>query len=360
MNVSLIIVGAGKGERFGKPKAEIRLAGKFLIDHILETVKDLEWMTQIVFVGSGEHKGVFTVKGGDSRIASVQKGLKACKEELVMIHNLANPLASEEDFQALYEALIEEKCAAFTGQQMTDTVRRMSSTPETIDRTDLWRVQTPQGFYRKDIVKAHQEMNSDGTDDIQLVEDMGISIKALPTHPMNVKITYAHDLEMMEKYLGNEVRNGIGEDSHAFDTSGEMRLGGVTVPGFPKLLANSDGDVILHALFNAISSAMGKGSLGPVADPMCAAGVTDSQQYLQVILDEMKQSGYGLQNISVSLECAWPKIDPLVPTLKQSLSQALHICESMIGITAHTGDKLSSFGKGEGIRCISYVSLWKV
>lgn len=368
MNVSLIIVGAGKGERFGKPKADILLAGRPLMEHILDAVKGLEWITQVLFVGKDDYEGVQTIVGGQTRAESVSNGLKTATGDLVMVHNLANPLASQDDFRNLYEVLVKERCVGFVGQPVVDTLRKMKNEnegSETINRNGMWRVQTPQGFYREDIVNSHEESDKELTDDVACVEHLGIPVVALPTHPMNVKITYPEDLEMMEQYLGNDVRVGIGEDAHAFVTTGKdalrrvptLVIGGIKVPDHPKLKANSDGDVILHALFNAISSAMGRGSLGPTADPLCADGVTDSKQYLQLILDEMMSSGYRLGNVSISLECARPKIEPIASELKKSLSRILNLNENEIGLTSHSGDELSSYSKGDGIRCLCSVTL---
>jgi len=352
MKTSIILVAAGKGERFGQPKWQVRLAGKTLLEWCLETIERLEFEKKVIVIGADG------IQGGETRHASVLAGLKQATGDLVIIHNVANPLAGVEDFIRVREELMKQDAAIFVGQKAVDTLRRVKSgSSATLERSDTWRVQTPQGFRRESLMKA-VELNRDPniTDEIQLYEHGG-TIIALETAAVNQKITYPEDLELMERYLSSEVLIGIGEDSHPFDSTGSMLLGGVKVEGLPKLKGNSDGDVILHALFNAISSALGERSLGITADPMAEQGIIDSSEYLKVILSEAGKKGFVINNVSISLECAQPKVEPLVEQLKASLSQLLMINLQRIGITATSGEGLTSFGKGEGIRCSCIVSL---
>jgi 2-C-methyl-D-erythritol 2,4-cyclodiphosphate synthase len=92
---------------------------------------------------------------------------------------------------------------------------------------------------------------------------------------------------------------------------------------------------------------------------MVEQGIIDSSEYLQVILKDVQTQGYSIKNVSISLECSQPKIEPLSEQLKQSLSQLIGIEPQRIGITATSGEGLTSFGKGEGIRCTCLVSLAK-
>ncbi|MGE3279346.1 MAG: 2-C-methyl-D-erythritol 2,4-cyclodiphosphate synthase [Candidatus Altimarinota bacterium] len=352
MKTSIILVAAGKGERFGQPKWQVRLMGKTLLEWCLETLEPLEFEKEVIVVGADG------LPGGETRHASVLEGLKQAKGELVILHNVANPLASGEDFQRVHQEIMKHDVACFVGQRAVDTLRQVKDgASATLDRSDVWRVQTPQGFRRESLMNA-VETNQDPkiTDEIQLFEPTG-KVLALETSPMNQKITYPEDLEMMERFLSSETLVGIGEDSHPFDASGTMMLGGVEVLGLPKLKGNSDGDVILHALFNAISSAIGERSLGVTADPMAEQGIIDSSEYLKIILDQVKKNGFMIKNVSISLECAQPKIEPLIEQLKASLSELFSINPQQVGITATSGEGLTPFGKGEGVKCSCVVSL---
>lgn len=158
------------------------------------------------------------------------------------------------------------------------------------------------------------------------------------------------------------VRVGFGTDSHRFDESGEkpLVLGGVRLSPKGGLKANSDGDVILHALFNAISQACGGESLGYYADPLYARGITDSREYLSIALKMVSEEGYSINNIGVMVEAKNPYISlKETEKIKKSLSQLVGIEERDIGITFTSGEELTSFGRGEGILAQAVVSLTK-
>jgi 2-C-methyl-D-erythritol 2,4-cyclodiphosphate synthase len=156
------------------------------------------------------------------------------------------------------------------------------------------------------------------------------------------------------------IRVGMGQDSHRFEDEASTKplvLGGVVFPGHPGLQANSDGDVVLHAVFNALSQAIGKRSLGVYADPMCAKGITDSREYLRVALDMVRAAGYTVNNVGVSIEARRPKIEPKAGEMKTSLARLLDVAEDQVGITATSGEGLTAFGRGEGIQVLVIVSL---
>jgi 2-C-methyl-D-erythritol 2,4-cyclodiphosphate synthase len=151
---------------------------------------------------------------------------------------------------------------------------------------------------------------------------------------------------------------GIGQDSHKFTKNKPLILGSVKIPNHPGLLANSDGDVILHALCNAISSALGKGSLGNYATPLrLKKKVTKSTEYLRAVFKIMKKNNFQINNISISIEAKTPKIDKHTNSIKNAISKILKIKTSQIGITATTGEELTAFGKGKGIAVIAMVML---
>lgn len=158
------------------------------------------------------------------------------------------------------------------------------------------------------------------------------------------------------------IRVGLGQDSHAFEPEGSTKpliLGGVVFPGHPGLLANSDGDVVLHALFNALSQAIGKRSLGIYADPICQQGIKDSREYLKVALDMVHEAGYTINNVGVSIEARRPKIEPMAEEMKRSIAGLLAVAEDQVGITATSGEGLTAFGQGEGIQVFAITSLLK-
>lgn len=152
---------------------------------------------------------------------------------------------------------------------------------------------------------------------------------------------------------------GIGQDSHKFDFDNiekKLVLGGVVFESTPPLLGNSDADVILHSLTNAISGVTCVNILGDVSDDLCLnKGITDSRIYLQEALKHLQDSR--IVHVSVSIECLVPKISPKIPEIRKSLSLLLDTPENCIGITATTGEGLTQFGQGLGIQVFSIVTV---
>ncbi len=156
------------------------------------------------------------------------------------------------------------------------------------------------------------------------------------------------------------VRVGFGSDSHRFEKIGAkpLVLGGVQLSPEGGLEANSDGDVILHALFNALSQACGGESIGCYVDPLCAKGITDSKKYLPIALDMVKALGYRIGNIGIMVEAKRPFI-PAETNKKivRSIARLTSLDERSIGITYTSGEGLTAFGRGEGILAQAVVSL---
>jgi 2-C-methyl-D-erythritol 2,4-cyclodiphosphate synthase len=145
---------------------------------------------------------------------------------------------------------------------------------------------------------------------------------------------------------------GIGQDSHRIrePAAGKaLVLGGVTLAEPYALEGNSDSDVVLHAITNAISGITGRPILGPVADRLCRAGVTNSAAYLERALDDLAGIGYRITHVSVTLECRRPKILPLLP----AMADLLGVAPEDVGITATSGEGLTDFGKGLGIQAFA-------
>lgn len=148
-------------------------------------------------------------------------------------------------------------------------------------------------------------------------------------------------------------RTGIGQDSHRFLSEETMKpciLGGVIFDDVPGFKANSDGDVIFHAICNAISSLTGVIILGEKADELLEKdGITDSQVYLQEALKTLKNQH--ITHVALSLEGTRPRILKKIPKMRKSIARALKMDVSQVGITATTGEGLTDFGCGEGLQC---------
>ncbi len=153
------------------------------------------------------------------------------------------------------------------------------------------------------------------------------------------------------------IKVGLGQDSHRFESTHHEKklvLGGVVFDGETPLQGHSDADVILHAITNAISGITGVNVIGKTSDDMCRSGITDSREYLKLALSHLKE--FKILHVSISIECGRPKISPRIKEMKESIAQILGIHSNDIGITATTGEDLTSFGKGEGIQALSIVT----
>ena len=147
-----------------------------------------------------------------------------------------------------------------------------------------------------------------------------------------------------------KVKTGLGIDSHRFVEGASDKalvLGGLEFEDAPALDGNSDADVILHALTDAISAVTGRTVIGAQADSMCSDGVTDSREYLKVALSDL--GSWKLSHVSIALECQRPKIDPKVAALRNSIALLLGVDFCDISITASSGEGLSDVGRGLGI-----------
>ncbi|MBN2324176.1 MAG: 2-C-methyl-D-erythritol 2,4-cyclodiphosphate synthase [Spirochaetes bacterium] len=156
------------------------------------------------------------------------------------------------------------------------------------------------------------------------------------------------------------VRVGFGTDSHRFEEKEEkpLVLGAVKISDTGGLAANSDGDVILHAVFNAVSQACGGESLGYYADPLCRKGITDSVEYLKIALDMVERTGFRIGNIGVMVEAKRPRFSQAdIGRMKTAIAGLLSISVGDVGITFTSGEGLTSFGRGEGILAQSIVTL---
>ncbi len=162
--------------------------------------------------------------------------------------------------------------------------------------------------------------------------------------------------------MGNIVSiSTIGQDSHRFgEPCGDtlIRLGGIDIPFDRPIEANSDGDVVFHAITNAISGFTGVNILGGEADKICLEkGIKDSSVYLEKALEYL--TGGKIIHCSVTIECLRPKLMPHIPEMRESVGKILGIPASSVGITATTGEGLTGFGKGEGIQVFCILTFTK-
>ena len=378
-----LITAAGIGKRMNSDKNKIfmLLDDEPIIASTIKVFNKCEAINKIILIAREEDKEDLTkiknnyqlnkvekiVLGGEKRQNSVYNGLISMEEakadDIVVIHNGVNPFIDERTIIDSIEAAKKYE-AAVVGFRARDTIKEVDEkgfVVNTLERNKLWQVQTPQTIRYGTAIRAFKKAFDEefiGTDDTILVERLGKKVKMVECPYENIKITLPNDLEFANRLLQNS-RIGFGMDSHRFVKEEEKKLviGGIEITGEKGFNANSDGDVILHALFNAISQGLGEKSISHYADDMCEKGIKDSKEYLKVILKIMEERGYSIGNIGLMLEGKKPNISDNEEKIKESLVQILGIDEEKIGITATSGEELSAFGKGFGMQCFCVVTL---
>ncbi len=375
MNRALLLA-AGKSTRFGEDKLSSLIGAKTVFEQSLDFLSSSKKIDEI-YIATSKINSAFVKKiakkyskvrrilvGGSSRLESVKKLIytlpEARKGDLYIIHNAANPTATPQEL-----ALCISKCkktifGVAPAHAITATLKRADKNghvKNTIDREDIYALETPQVVKAVEFSNAlRTTKNHNFTDDLAVLEHAGYATCVIPASRNNKKITYPEDLLPLR---GEQT--GIGQDGHSFIKSSlkvhEIRLGGVTIPHTQKLDAQSDGDVVLHALANALSSALGGGSLGTFATALCKKGIRNSSAYVHKLMKTLMQKKKHIIHCSISIEAKTPAIDPYAHKMRISIGKLLHIDPASIGITATTNGGLSDAGKGKGISCISIIHI---
>ncbi|MEK6891670.1 MAG: 2-C-methyl-D-erythritol 4-phosphate cytidylyltransferase [Nanoarchaeota archaeon] len=384
-----IIVAAGKAKRMNSTQNKIflPLLNKPMLYYTLKVFQDCNKVNEIIIVAQKndfkkineiKNQNNFTkikniVEGGKERQDSVYNGLISIKnaknDDIVVVHNGSNPLIKESEIISCINSA-KKYGAAVSCFKLKDTIKKINNNfvEKTIDRNNVYQMQTPQAINYNLFIKGFNNIKKNKlkvTDDVSVVEALNEKVKIVECSYENVKITTQDDLKIAEGILmkrnnvNSNFRVGFGQDSHVFskDKSKKLILGGYTIPNETGLEANSDGDLILHALFNALSSAIGEKSLGFYVDKMYKSGITDSKEYLKVILQKLNQKNLKINNLSISIEALKPKLEKHTDKIIESLSKILNLNKENIGITYTSGDNLTSFGQGKGMQCFIVASI---
>jgi len=390
MNIGILLA-AGESKRFcckssdcscgHEDKLFCDLNGKPVIYYSLKFLEESKFIDKIFVVTNKENKQLVkelvankkfkkvekVVRGGSTRYESVCNATKEISKiknaKFLIIHNAANPLATQKELAACFKKLTKNTSGVAVGRKIQATIKQIKGNfvEKNIPRESLFGTETPQVVKSSDFIAAQAKFpyrKFNFTDDLAVLEYAGYRTAVCDAFAFNKKITTEEDLEVMRAITeGSPVSVGIGEDSHKFSNSGCLILGGIKIKNLPKLEAQSDGDIIIHALCNALSSAVSGGSLGTFATKMCKSGIKNSAKYLEKIMEEIYKRKLSIEHLAISIEAQKPAIDPLSGEIKRSLAKLLQINEENIGITATSGEELTSFGRGEAIKCHAVVLL---
>lgn len=374
-SVCAVICAAGKGSRTGFEKNKLlicvdgisvltRTVQAFCFDGIDEIIVTYspEDLTEMQAVLSGFDNVKF-VQGGDTRTASVYNALQAVESDIVLIHDGARPFISREVIADCVQSVLKFG-SGICAVSCVDTIAVKSENKQIVsvpNRSTLVRIQTPQGFYTQDILNAYEKAVAGGgtyTDDSAVYHDFVQAPHLCAGGEENVKLTYAADFALLRKADG-AVRCGFGIDTHAFGKPQDyIVLAGVKIPSASGLIAHSDGDVLVHALMDALLSAAGLKDIGhyfPDTDDKWKGA--SSMTMLTQVVAMLGGMGYGVQNISLSIQAEKPRLAKYIDEMKNALATALKVGADCVGIAAGTNEGLGYVGEGKGITVSAYVLL---
>ncbi len=365
-----IIAGAGMGHRLGAeiPKALIQIQGITLLERAFTSLSKV--VDEIVITAPEGYEEQFkaivgqsaeVVTGGVLRSDSIRVALKALSPsvENVLIHDAARALASSALAAKVLDELRSGQSAVIPVLKVIDTIKEIDRdgfVRATPDRSSLVAAQTPQGFNRQVLERAHSA-SDDATDDAALVEAIGIKVKTIDGEASAFKITTKEDIGQALLLLSPSNRNfkvGLGVDAHAFssDQDRKLWLAGLLWPEQIGVDGYSDGDVAAHAICDALFSAAGLGDLGSnfgVDDPKYQGA--SGEMLLKEAFGKITSAGYEIGNVSVQIVCNKPKIGPRRAEAIKALSKALGGAE--VSVSATSTDGLGFTGQGLGISALA-------
>jgi 2-C-methyl-D-erythritol 4-phosphate cytidylyltransferase / 2-C-methyl-D-erythritol 2,4-cyclodiphosphate synthase len=366
-----LIVAAGRGTRFGGalPKQYLPLGGTSVLRHAVAAFATHPGIARVQVVIREEDRKIFVeavaglavmppVAGGTERQDSVRLGLEALVPHdpaRVLIHDGARPFPDPALIDRVLDAL-DRAPAAIPTLPLGDTIKRVvdGAIRETVDRTQLWRAQTPQGFHFKAILAAHRAASGQVlTDDAAVAEAAGMAPFVVLGSEDNLKVTTAHDLASAERLLAartGDIRVGQGFDVHPFGPGDQIMVCGIAIPHEASLVGHSDADVGLHALTDALLGAIGAGDIGmhfPPAEPRWRGAASD--RFLAHAATLVREKGGEIAAVDVTIICERPKIAPHRARMIERVAAILGISPARVSVKATTTERLGFTGRGEGI-----------
>ena len=368
MNVYAVILCGGSGTRMGASgnKTLLKTGG---VPAIVRDFRAFAAVTDgIVLVARAGEEDVFAqtladyglkpyaiVHGGEDRQASALCGLKAlpADADIALIHDGARPFVTEAIIRRVIDS-VKQCGSGVAAIPCRDTIKRADkdgSVLETLDRSTLWQMQTPQGFFVKDLLAAHASANAEKrryTDDAALMEAAGHAVRLVLGSPDNIKLTSPEDLRMVNGMLTPRI--GTGFDAHRLVEGRDLWLGGVQIPYEKGLLGHSDADAPLHALTDALLGAAAMGDIGklfPDSDPKYK-GIS-SILLLEEVRKRLNGAGFTVGNVDVTIVCQAPKLAPYIPQMREKIAKALEISAEQVSVKATTTERMGYEGRGEGV-----------
>jgi len=351
----------------GRPKQLLPVGGIPVVVRSILAFQACTSVREIIVVTPPENRPVIEkfVQGltfanpGNTRLQSVQSGVSYVSPmaDVIAVHDGARPLVNPKYIQDALQSAFDYG-AAVLAVPVKDTIKEgvNNAVLRTLDRTKLWAAQTPQCYQRALLVKALEKFGheKDATDESQLVEKCGVRVQLVPSDYTNFKITTPEDLLFAEALVNENSyqRTGFGFDLHRLEPGRKFIVGGVEIPHHKGFLGHSDGDLVLHALCDAILGALCAGEIGilfPPTDPTIKG--IDSKKIAQRVLEIVRAHHAEIVHIDATLITQEPKIKPHYDAVRASLAKIFEVPLNQVSFKSKSHEHVGEIGLGEAAMC---------
>ncbi|MFA6434367.1 MAG: 2-C-methyl-D-erythritol 4-phosphate cytidylyltransferase [Elusimicrobiales bacterium] len=381
-----IILAGGLGKRMGREKQYLELAGRPMLEWSVEAFSGPDGFEELIVVLTPENlalhgrdweaRGFKTAPAGATRIASLKNGFKALSPaiELVAVHDGARPLADARLVASALKAALKAG-ASVPGVPLKDTVKRLSADglffEETLDRSRLMAVQTPQCYRKATLSRALKAAGpgTDYSDESQILEKLGIRPAVVLSDYRNIKVTTPEDLIVAEAFMKEKTtlkaaaprtRFGFGYDIHRLVEGRALILGGVRIEHPKGMLGHSDGDAVLHAVCDALLGSVAAGEIGIYFPPtdLTIMGLASSA-IAEKVLEILKEKKASIINIDATIVAEEPKLKPHYENIRKSVARIFKLDLDCVSIKAKSREGLGDIGHGGAIACYAVAGVLK-
>ena len=366
MNNYFVILAAGKSKRFHKNIAKqfYKYKNKEIIDHSIEKSVNSKLFKKIIIVTNNLNhfkkkkysKSINYIKGGKERFDSsliALKYLKKYKPNNVFIHDAARPNFSIKLLKNLSKNL-KKNNAVIPIVSSKDSIKyKIKNQLFNLNKSNSLLTQTPQAFRFKELYNLAINEKNKISDEATLFINNNYKVKFIPGENKNSKITYLNDVEATKTYFG------IGFDIHKLLKNKKLYLGGVKIPFHSGLEGHSDGDVILHAIIDAILGAIRKKDIGTYFPNTKKFKNIRSPKMLKPIINNLYKSDFSINNLDINLICENPKVSKYREKIINSISKLTTLNKDQINLKGKTVEKLGLIGKEKAIACEVIISITK-
>ena len=366
MNNYFVILAAGKSKRFHKNMAKqfYKYKNKEIIDHSIEKSLNSNLFRKVLVVTNNVNhfrkknysKSINIIKGGRERSDSsllALKYLKKYKPKNVFIHDAARPNFSIKLLKNIAKNLNKNKAVVPVISSKDSIKYKIKNQVYNLNKNKSFLTQTPQAFKFKELYNLAIKEKNKVSDEATLFINKNYKIKFIPGENKNSKITYLSDIEIPKTYFG------IGFDIHKLIKNKKLYLGGIKIPFHSGLEGHSDGDVILHAIIDAILGAIKKKDIGTFFPNNKKFKNIRSPKMLKPIISNLYKSDFSINNIDINLICEQPKVSKYRKKIVNSISKLTSLNKNQINLKGKTVEKLGLIGKEKAIACEVIISIMK-